>query len=90
MLITFDPAKRDKTLRERGLDFLDASRLFEGLTMTQPDTRFSYPEERYQTYGLLDDRLVMVVWSPTADGRRIISMRKCNDRERNWFGKQLG
>jgi hypothetical protein len=30
MAITFDPAKRDWTLRHRGLDFLAAERVFEG------------------------------------------------------------
>jgi uncharacterized DUF497 family protein len=31
--ITFDPAKRDWTLRERGLDFLEASLVFDGTTI---------------------------------------------------------
>ncbi len=90
MEISFDPAKREATLRERGLDFADAPRLFAGVTLTRPDERFEYPEERFQTFGLLDERLVMVVWAEAAAGRRIISMRKCNDREQHWFGEQLG
>lgn len=90
MEITFDIAKRRKTLRERGLDFADATRLFAGLTFTRPDERFDYPEPRFQTFGLLDERLIMAVWSETETGRRIISMRKCNDREQFWFERQLG
>ena len=90
MEISFDIAKRDKTLRERGLDFADATRLFAGLTLTRPDERFDYPEPRFQTFGLLDDRLIIVVWSETNTGRRIISMRKCNEREQFWFERQLG
>jgi uncharacterized DUF497 family protein len=88
--ISFDLDKRNKTLRERGLDFAEAPRLFGGLTYTRPDERFDYPEPRWQTYGLLDERLVMVVWAETDEGRRIISMRKCNEREQQWFGQQLG
>ncbi|AXJ95633.1 MULTISPECIES: BrnT family toxin [unclassified Sphingomonas] len=88
--ISFDAAKRDKTLRERGLDFADAPRLFAGLTYTRPDERFAYSEPRFQTFGLLDERLVMVVWAETKPGRRIISMRKCNEREQHRFGRQLG
>jgi uncharacterized DUF497 family protein len=34
MEISFDPAKRDWTLRERGLDFLDAAEVFDGSSMT--------------------------------------------------------
>src|SRR5262249_17080217 len=33
MRITFDPAKRERTLAERGLDFEDASLVFEGVTV---------------------------------------------------------
>ena len=90
MDISFDPAKRAKTLAERGLDFADAGRVFAGLTMTRPDDRFDYPEPRFQTFGLLDERLVMVVWADVEGRRRIISMRKCNEREQDWFGRQLG
>lgn len=90
MEISFDPEKRALTFAHRGLDFADASRVFAGLTYTRPDERFAYPEPRFQTYGLLDERLVMVVWAETERGRRIISMRKCNDREQHWFGQQLG
>jgi hypothetical protein len=34
MRITFDPAKRDKTLAERGLDFAVAETVFAGVTLT--------------------------------------------------------
>jgi uncharacterized DUF497 family protein len=30
MAITYDPAKRERTLRERGLDFEDAAAVFAG------------------------------------------------------------
>lgn len=85
--ISFDSVKRARTLAERGLDFADAARLFAGLTYTRPDERFDYAEPRFQTFGLLDERLVMVVWAQTETGRRIISMRKCNEREHHWFGQ---
>ena len=31
-----------------------------------------------------------VVWTPASNGRRIISMRKTNDRESKRFGQRLG
>lgn len=68
MDISFDPEKRERTLAERGLDFLDAPRVFAGLTYTLRDERAEYPEARYQTYGVLRDRLVMIVWSETPTG----------------------
>ena len=79
MRITFDPKKRDVTLRERNLDFADAAQAF----------RFSYPEPRFTTYGELRDRVVVVIWTPTADGCRAISMRKADERERKALGQRL-
>jgi uncharacterized protein len=90
MEIIFDEAKRQKTLRERGLDFADAGRIFEGLKITQPDDRFEYPEPRFLTYGLIANRLVMIAWTPIENGIRVISMRKCNEREQETFTDRLG
>ena len=39
MRITFDPLKRDKALAERGLDFMDAEIVFEGVTLEFDDVR---------------------------------------------------
>ena len=64
MKITFDPAKRQTALNERGLNFADASIVFAGPTITVQDTRRDYGETRFQTVGFLADRMVMVVWTP--------------------------
>jgi uncharacterized protein (DUF4415 family)/uncharacterized DUF497 family protein len=42
---------------ERGLDFDRAREVFAGPTLTLPDVRQDYGEDRYQTYDLLGDRL---------------------------------
>ena len=46
MRITFDPAKREKTWRQRGLDFADAAVVFSGATLEVQDTRQDYGETR--------------------------------------------
>jgi uncharacterized protein len=71
-VITWDEAKRRRTLNERGLDFADAELVFAGRTMTLPDNRRDYREERFITAGWLRDRFVVVVWTPRDGGRRII------------------
>ncbi len=88
--VTFDNAKRARTLAERGLDFADADKVFEGPVFTQEDDRYEYTEPRFQTYGFLDGRLVMLAWTPIPDGIHVISMRKCNDREQRKFASKLG
>jgi uncharacterized protein len=40
--ITFDPAKRERTLAERGLDFEDAAAVFQGMTVEIEDMRKDY------------------------------------------------
>ncbi len=90
MKLAFDPAKRARTLAERGLDFADAGEVFAGPLLTVEDRRFDYPEPRFQTFGWLGNRMVSVIWTPIATGRRIISMRKANDREKSRYAKRLG
>ena len=89
MVIEFDTVKRDKTLFERGLDFADSDKVFAGIHFMAPDDRFDYGEERFITIGLLDDRIVVIVWTPRNDARRIISMRYANDREISRYEKHL-
>jgi uncharacterized DUF497 family protein len=79
--ISFDPNKRNKALAERGLDFADAAKVFSGLTATVEDNRIAYPEPRFISAGVLGARVVVVVWTPTPSGRRIISMRHCHEDE---------
>ena len=79
--ITFDRTKRDKTLKARGLDFRRAREVFSTLQLTRLDDRREYGEQRFITAGRLDDRMVVIVWTPRGRARRIISMRKANERE---------
>ena len=81
MQITYDPAKRDKTLAERGLDFADAEIVFAGVTLEIEDTRKNYGETRIICFGLLEDRMVVIGYTPRGTDRHIFSMRKANDRE---------
>ena len=81
MAITFDSAKRAKTLAERGLDFADAELVFAGVTLEVEDTRQDYGETRIVCYDLLEQRMVVLGYTPRGANRHIFSMRKANDRE---------
>jgi uncharacterized DUF497 family protein len=87
--ITFDPVKRERTLRERGLDFEEAAEVFAGPTFDRPDDRHDYGELRNITAGFLRGRMVILVWTPRGADRHIISMRKANDRETRRYGKEI-
>lgn len=60
MGITYDPAKRVKTLADRGLDFEDAPLVFSGVTFEVEDIRKDYGETRIICFGLLEGRMVVV------------------------------
>jgi uncharacterized DUF497 family protein len=81
MRITFDSAKRERTLAERGLDFADAEIVFEGVTLEMEDMRKDYGEERIICYGLLAGRMVVIGYTPRGADRHVFSMRKANERE---------
>ena len=87
---TFDENKRKLTLENRGIDFADAWRVFQGVMLTVEDDRFDYGETRYQTIGRLHRWTVMVVWTQRGKARHIISMRKCNAKERRHYEAKLG
>jgi uncharacterized DUF497 family protein len=88
--ITFDAAKRDRTLTERKLDFADAPEVLDGPKFQFVDRRRDYGEERITTVGLLRGRMVVVVWTRRGENRHIISMRKANAREQERYSDRLG
>jgi uncharacterized DUF497 family protein len=79
--VAYDPAKRARTLAERGLDFEDAATVFAGLTVEVEDMRKEYGERRILCFGQLAGRLVVVGYTPRGSVRHVFSMRKANDRE---------
>ncbi|MCP9840702.1 BrnT family toxin [Synechococcus sp. J7-Johnson] len=84
-MISFDPAKRLRTLEQRDLDFLDAESVFDGPVIEIPDRRRDYGEIRIVCVGLLQGRAVIVVYTERNGIRHIISMRKANEREQRRF-----
>jgi len=90
MEIECDPVKRATTLDARGLDMAQAGEVFDGPHLTFEDDRQDYGEPRYVTLGHLGGRMVFIAWTTRGNARRIISMRKANERERKSYGPRLG
>ena len=81
MEFTWSEAKCATNIKTHGIDFVDAPRVFEGVTYTFADDRFSYGEQRFVTLGLLAGVPVSVVHTETEHEIRIISFRKASKRE---------
>jgi len=88
--VTFDPAKRAITLERRRLDFALAGLVFDSAHMTRIDDRRDYGETRYISIRRLEHDVVVLVWTPRGQARRIISMsEKANGREKAYFEASL-
>ena len=81
MEFTWSERKRAVNLKEHGLDFVDAPSVFDGLTYTFEDARFSYGEQRLITLGLLAGIPVSIVHTENDHEIRVISFRKATNRE---------
>ena len=81
MEFTRSEAKRAANLKAHGLDFVDATLVFDGVTFTFEDDRFSYGEQRVVTLGLLARIPVSVVPTEGESEIRIISFRQATKRE---------
>ncbi|MEO7827615.1 MAG: BrnT family toxin, partial [Allosphingosinicella sp.] len=78
----FDPAKREKVLRERRLDMAEAGTLLATNCYEVCDERFEYGEMRWVSYGLLRGEVIACVWVDLNDDRvRVVTMRKANGNE---------
>ena len=60
-------AKNAANIAKHGIDFEDAIRVFDGPILENPDTHRDYSEPRIVTFGVFDDREVVVV-TPCAAG----------------------
>ncbi len=81
MQFGWSDAKRISNLKDHGLDFADAARVFEGSTYTFEDDRFLYGEQRFVTLGLLAGIPVSIVHTENEYEIRVISFRKATKRE---------
>lgn len=89
MKISYDPVKNAKNISERGISFDDVYDFEWQTARIVPDLRKDYGENRYIAAGFLAGRLHILVFTPTADGIRVISFRKANRRELRRYEAQL-
>ena len=89
-MFTWDEKKRKLNLAKHGVDFRDASAIFDGPLVTVEDTREGYGEPRYIALGLLHGVVVSVTYTERRDEVRLISIRKALKHETRFFLSQVG
>ncbi len=89
MRFDWDPAKHERTRRERGFGFDLAALIFESTTIEWVDDRQTYGEERVRAIGAVNGLVLHVVFTDRGEVRRIISARLADRKERGrWFASQ--
>jgi hypothetical protein len=89
MQAEWDEEKCRANFEKHGLSFEDAGQVLAGDTITIPDDRYDYGEDRLITLGRLAGRVVVVVHVARMGKTRIISMRKANAREQEIYQERL-
>lgn len=90
MKFEWDEQKNRQNISKHGLDFKDAVRVFSQPMLIQFDGREDYDEDRYVGLGLLEGRVVAIIFAePDSATIRIISLRKALSYERRRFEQYL-
>lgn len=85
----WDFAKTDANLEKHGIDFDDAVRVFEDPRAQTTDVAMpEYGEERFKTVGMVDERIIAVIYTDRGANRRLISARRSRRNERRDYDSQ--
>ena len=84
----WDEVKRRGNFRKHGVDFTDCPGvILDSGSVTILDDRYFYDEDRFRTFGWLQDQLIVIAHTGFDDVVRIISARKALRHEQeNYFG----
>ena len=77
----WDEAKRADNLAKHGIDFALVEGFEWDAALIASDVRRDYGEPRYSAFGLIEDRLFNLVFTPRAGKVRITSLRCANRPE---------
>lgn len=89
MRFVFDLAKDATNLSKHGVSLALSEILFAGPHVSLTDDRFDYGEVRQVAFGLIGGRLFACVYVDRGEERRVISLRKANQREVKRYGEDF-
>ncbi|HEY9704452.1 MAG TPA: BrnT family toxin [Allocoleopsis sp.] len=90
MNFEWDYQKNEANISKHGFDFNDASQVFNFPMIVDLDYREDYGEDRWVGTGLLDGRVVVLVYTQSDEETiRIISLRKALSYERKRYEQYL-
>jgi len=84
-MLTWNELKRRLNINKHGLDFVGCDAIWDHFTVTREDKRQDYGEERLVCFGLLEAEVVVLVYTERAQGPHVISLRKAEKNEANYY-----
>ena len=81
----WDVEKAEENFLRHGIDFEEAIRIFEGVTVEDEDSRHDYGEIRVRAIGALGSRLITVIYTMRRDVCRVISARHASKNEKKAY-----
>jgi len=89
-MFEWDEEKNRTNIEKHGVSFEQASRIFDGVTLTVVDDRFDYGEIREISIGMIDEIAYLTIAHTDRDGRiRIISARPASRNERRRYEQAI-
>jgi uncharacterized DUF497 family protein len=86
MKFEWDERKNHANVEKHGLDFADAHKVFKAPMLVKLDEREDYGEYRWIGIGLMDMRVVVIVFTePKENTSRVVSFRKATTDERKRY-----
>jgi hypothetical protein len=85
----WDSRKEAENIRERGIDFIVGSLIWDSPVYERVDARQDYGEIRLVGFGDVEGDVLAVVYTWRGIKRRIISVRKADRRERRLYREEI-
>jgi uncharacterized protein len=85
----WDRKKEALNVHKHGVDFETASLIWDRFVSERLDNRRNYGEPRFVAFGIAEGRVLAVVYTPRGAGRRIISARIADRRERRLYEEEV-
>jgi uncharacterized DUF497 family protein len=79
-----------ENLSKHGIDFVDAKEIWQGEVLEVPSEQQEHAEQRHIAYGLLEGRIIAVVFTWRGEARRLISARRARSHERRNYQDAFG
>jgi len=82
--------KRQSNLAQHKIDFQDAKEIWHGNVLEVPSAQDQHGEARFIAYGMVEGRIIAVVFTWRDGVRRLISARRARTHERKIYQDLFG